>query len=234
MSKYNEELVEEVLKMVEADFYTITEICRMLGISRKTFYMWKESRPEFREALNDAMKLRDQKLLMIARTSLKQRLEGYTVTEERYNYVPAKSNPNEMILKSKTVKKKHCAPDMNAIKFMMNKTGIENEGEEKPEVQPFVIVVPHEACAESLREFHRNQKGIEPTPDKGESECITRTIDCYVDVDTGEVRSVVPEGEDCTGKTIRQIELKRDPKTNVTIVKGGSEDFVPPGYLLRG
>lgn len=234
MSKYNEELVEEVLKMVEADFYTITEICRMLGISRKTFYMWKESRPEFREAIDDAMKLRDQKLLMIARTSLKQRLEGYTVTEERYNYVPCNGNRNEMILKSKTVKKKHCAPDMNAIKFMLNKVEMENKEEGKPEVQPFVVVVPHDECAEQLRILHRNLKNIEPTPDKGESECITRTVDCYVDTNTGEVTGVVTEGDDCTDKEIRQIELKRDPKTNVTIVKGGSEDFVPPGYLLRG
>ncbi|MFV0419428.1 MAG: helix-turn-helix domain-containing protein, partial [Dysgonomonas sp.] len=66
MAKYNEKLVEKIIALVEEDAYTISQICDMLRISRKTFYEWKETKPEFRKALEDAEDRRDENLLFIA------------------------------------------------------------------------------------------------------------------------------------------------------------------------
>ena len=129
MAKYTQKLVNEICRYIEADFYSISEVCNMFGISRKTFYLWKDAKPEFNRALETSFRVRDESLLAIARTSLRKKLEGYTITEERSIYVPSPSNPDELVLKSKTVKKKN---------------------------PPTVIYVQDEHTAEQLRILCRN------------------------------------------------------------------------------
>jgi len=51
MAKYSKELVEKIVRLIEEDVYTVTDICRLLHISRKTFYTWNESKPGFAEAV---------------------------------------------------------------------------------------------------------------------------------------------------------------------------------------
>lgn len=84
MAKYTERLVERIISFIEEDTYSISEICNALNINRKTFYEWRKTKPEFNEAVERAIECRDDKLLMVARNSLKKKLEGYTLTETRY------------------------------------------------------------------------------------------------------------------------------------------------------
>ena len=121
MAKYSQRLIKEIATLVEEDSYTISEICEMLHISRKTFYEWKETKPEFKKVLDEAEERRNENLLFIARNSLKKKLEGYTVIEERITYVPDKNNPERLVMKNKVVKRKICAPDNNAIKQVLEK-----------------------------------------------------------------------------------------------------------------
>lgn len=116
MSKYTEELVHKIADLIEEDTFTITEICDMLRITRKTFYQWREEKPEFRLLLAEAEERRDEKLVRLARQSLKKKLEGYTVTEERHIYVPDKDDSEKLVLKSKIVRQRYCPPDNAAIR----------------------------------------------------------------------------------------------------------------------
>lgn len=165
MAKYTERLVERIISFIEEDTYSISEICNALNINRKTFYEWRKTKPEFNEAVERAMESRDDKLLMLARNSLKKKLEGYTLTETRTIYVPDKSNPEKLVLKSRTVRQKEYAPDTHAIKLVL----LQNEAKEKKEAEykhepALTIVVRDPTTAESLnllRENLRNSHSVE-------------------------------------------------------------------------
>ena len=165
MAKYTERLVERIISFIEEDTYSISEICNALNINRKTFYEWRKTKPEFNEAVERAMESRDDKLLMLARSSLKKKLEGYTLTETRTIYVPDKSNPEKLVLKSRTVRQKEYAPDTHAIKLVL----LQNEAKEKKEAEykhepALTIVVRDPTTAESLnllRENLRNSHSVE-------------------------------------------------------------------------
>lgn len=165
MAKYTERLVERIISFIEGDTYSISEICNALNINRKTFYEWRKTKPEFNEAVERAMECRDEKLLMLARNSLKKKLEGYTLTETRTIYVPDKSNPEKLVLKSRTVRQKEYAPDTHAIKLVL----LQNEAKEEKEAEykhepALTIVVRDPTTAESLnllRENLRNSHSVE-------------------------------------------------------------------------
>ena len=121
MAKYTERLAGKLVTLIEGDLYSIKEICDLFNITTKTFYEWKETKPKFKKALEEAEERRNENLLFIARNSLKKKLEGYTVVEERITYVPDKNNPERMVIKDKVVKRKICPPDNNAIKQVLEK-----------------------------------------------------------------------------------------------------------------
>lgn len=209
MAKYTQKLVNEICRYIEADFYSISEICNMFGISRKTFYLWKDAKPEFNRALETSFRVRDESLLAIARTSLRKKLEGYTITEERSIYIPSPSNPDELVLKSKTVKKKDCPPDTQTLKMVLERLDSKEEKETEEKNSPTVIYVQDEHTAEQLRILCRNN---------GESGGAKK--------DFNDVDDFQPiESEDK-----KQILVKHDKIANMYIVKGENAKFVPPGY----
>lgn len=121
MAKYNEKLIKKITDLIEEGVYTISEICEILGISRKTFYSWRDSKPEFAKAIDEATELREEKLLAMARQSLRKKLEGYTLTETKYKYIPDEDDPTQLKLKEKIVKVKEYAPDNRAIKIVLDR-----------------------------------------------------------------------------------------------------------------
>lgn len=54
MAKYTEKLVKRIVELIEQDIYTVSEICNILRINRKTFYEWKKTKPEFRQEIETA------------------------------------------------------------------------------------------------------------------------------------------------------------------------------------
>ena len=159
MAKYCKRLVEKIVFLIEQDLYTITEICEIAKVNRKTFYEWKNTKPEFRKEVDDAMERRDETLLSLARISLKQRLEGYTTEEEKVTYEPARSNPSELIEKSRVVKRKQYPPDLHAIKYILERNEKKKEQDEKPAYKPMVIHVPDQHTADQLRLLERRLRG---------------------------------------------------------------------------
>lgn len=152
MAKYSEKTVEKVTGLIEEGIYSITDICEILHVSRKTFYSWRDSKPEFRKAIEDAMELCEEKLLAKARLSLQKKLEGYTLTETKLKYIPDEENPSELKLKEKVVKIKEYAPDNRAIKIVLdrhtpNKAEDESAGRMK---NPLQIIVRDENTKNQL------------------------------------------------------------------------------------
>jgi transposase-like protein len=148
--KFTERLVEKMIKLIEEDTYTITEICEALKISRHTYYEWRNTKPDFRRQIDDAIDRRDDALVVIARRSLKQKLEGCVLEEERCVYEPARSNSSYQILKTRTVRKRQCQPDMQAIKYVLDRNDKRREKDNSPSRRPLIINVPDQKTADGI------------------------------------------------------------------------------------
>ena len=152
MAKYTERLAEKIVSLIEKDTYSITEICKHLKITRKSFYEWRDKKPEFRKAIEAAMESRDEALAITARRSLKKKLEGYTLTEVRTTYVPDKENPDKLVLKTRVVRQKEYAPDTHAIRLVLSHNETKEE-ENKEHSQPLTIIVQDPKTKDSLNEL---------------------------------------------------------------------------------
>lgn len=223
MAKYTERLVERIISFIEEDTYSISEICNTLYINRKTFYEWRKTKPEFNEAVERAMESRDDKLLMLARNSLKKKLEGYTLTETRTIYVPDKSNPEKLVLKSRTVRQKEYAPDTHAIKLVL----LQNEAKEKKEAEykhepALTIVVRDPTTAESLnllRENLRNSHSVEQ-----------KKKEAVVDD-----QPMKPSDKPLAVKDVdTEVEPQPKKKPKHVTIPNQNTGPLPPGYRYRG
>ena len=121
MAKYSERLADKIVALIEEDSYTISEICEILRISRKSFYEWKNTKPDFEKKVEEAFEKRDEALEQLARNSLKRRLNGYTLTEVKITYEPDGFDSSEMKIKKKEVRQKEYAPDIKAIKYILER-----------------------------------------------------------------------------------------------------------------
>jgi len=151
MAKYTEKLAEKIVSLIEEDTYSITEICKHLKITRKSFYEWRDKKPEFRKAIEAAIESRDETLAITARRSLKKKLEGYTLTEIWTTYVPDKENPEKLVLKTRVVRQKEYAPDTHAIRLVLLHN--ETKEEENKEHKPLTIIVQDPKTRDSLNEL---------------------------------------------------------------------------------
>lgn len=176
MAKYSEKLVEKMVSLIEEDIYTVSEICNMLHISRKTFYEWKTTKPEFAQAIEDAEDRRDDKLVMMARWSLQKKIEGYTTTHITETYVPDKCSPQGEKLVKRVVTKKQCAPDVKAIKLVLSRNDAKKERQRRiqPSTRPFIINVKDQETkevVEKLREKIKKGKDfVLPATDENDSQ----------------------------------------------------------------
>jgi len=161
MAKYTEKLVSRIERLIEADMYTISEICTAIKISRNTFYEWKEKNDDFCKRIARAEERRDEAMVKMARASLKKKIQGHTILEEKFYYEPAKSNSSVMILKKKVVRAIDKQPDLKAIKYMLDREDQkkERERQEKPKLQPNIIYVNNLKEADLYFQFEKKQRG---------------------------------------------------------------------------
>ena len=150
--KYNDNTAERIVEMIEQDLHGVSEICKILRISRQTFYDWKKNRPEFKEAVEDAFIRREEVLVANARIGLKQLLEGYVQKKEKITYVPDKNNPAEDVEKYRVVEKKFCPPSIRAIKYVLDREERKKDKDRllASERRPLVIEVQDEETRRQL------------------------------------------------------------------------------------
>lgn len=124
MAKYSKKTVEKIVGLIKSDTYTIAEICRQVGISTQTYHEWINTHEEFALAVEEAREEQMQSMVMVAKKSLRRKLEGYDVTETRTVTIPSKiekgadGKPKPKI-KEQITTKKHIAADTAAIIFTL-------------------------------------------------------------------------------------------------------------------
>ena len=119
MAKYGKKLVDEIVLLIEEDNYTISDVCKVVGVSRTMFYKWQNTKPEFAEAIDKAMERRDEELKHVARQSLRKKLEGYTKVETTIKYVPD-AETGELVVKEYVVREKYVAPDTSVLMYALD------------------------------------------------------------------------------------------------------------------
>lgn len=121
--KYSKKMVDRIVGLMKSDTYTISEVCRQVGISRMTYCNWLNEYPDFAQAVEEAKEERMQFFVQEAKKSLLKKVQGYEVTETKVVTVPsgkhdASGNPKPTI-KEQTTIKKHIQPDTAAIIFTL-------------------------------------------------------------------------------------------------------------------
>lgn len=174
MAKYSERLVEKIVRLIEEDTYTISEICDALRISRNSFYEWKNSKPEFCQALKDAEDRRDNSLAILARRSLREQLEGYVVTTEKIVYQD--NGYGGETVKSKTVTRKKVVAKASVIKLALecchNKQKEKKEESkanihENPIVLKFPKEVSQDEAVKMITDFRKELNREQSVPNAG-------------------------------------------------------------------
>lgn len=118
-SKLTDELLNKVCKLIEKDTYTIEEICKQVGISHTTYFEWKNTKPEFVDAIKKAEQKALEQYKVEARKSLKKLVKGFTITNTKK--VMRKGQLVEVIEEVK-----HIEPNTAAVIFTLTNTDPDN------------------------------------------------------------------------------------------------------------
>lgn len=115
MATYNKKIVEQIIDLMEEGGHSVSAICKIVGIGRRTFYDWRNAHPEFSQAMEEAEQRRSEELRELAKKGLKRKLEGYYQTVSRTVYVPSMDDPETLEIKQHVVTRKYCEPDTKLL-----------------------------------------------------------------------------------------------------------------------
>ena len=182
MAKYSEKIVDKIVHYIETEDLPVSEICNILGICRKTYYLWLDKYPDFEEAVEQAHERREEKLLIKARRALDLKLEKHMLTTVKYKFVVTGKEPEDVQLKEKVVTTREYMPDNRTIQMVMElgdkrrakkekkkNDEAKEEKRQKEELQreedntpkPEKIETRHPEVFESLRTLRRNLSGVD-------------------------------------------------------------------------
>ena len=121
--KYTEELVSTICNMIEADTYTIDEICKKVGITTTTYFEWKNVKAEFSKAVKKAEAKRMESLAVDARNSLRKLVNGYVVTNTKTKVRTLTNGKTEETTEEEV---KHIEPNTAAVIFALTNSDPDN------------------------------------------------------------------------------------------------------------
>lgn len=244
MATYNKKTVEKIVSLIEDGNYSISTICKIVGIGRKTFYDWRNTRPEFMEAIMEAEQRRSDELYELANKALRRKLEGYQQTISRTVYVPSEDDPQILEIKQHVVTTKFCEPDMRAlIEVLGGGSGKKKQkGMRLKNTNPALIVKRNE------EQVKRNVSEVPPFTIRAK-EVVEQTMPTVKQEEEHETVQEIREetsSDEMVKKEVPQMELKEggkggnnEDKTEKTEKK--EEPYVsstsyplPPGYTRRG
>ena len=233
--KYKEKIATEIIRMIEQDLCSISEICKSFKISRKTFYEWKKVKPEFGEAVEEAIDHREDVIIASARIGLKQLLEGYVQKKEKITYVPDKNDPVNDVEKCRVVEKKFCPPSIRAIKYVLDREERKKDKDRllASERRPLVIEVQDEETKRQLMILQEN--GFRPGGSLNPEvvAAVDRKLEEELKVKSEELK--VKNGQEQTeqGQVIEQMTVAQPSAAPVEKPKVNLYPFLPPGYTSR-
>ncbi len=121
MNKFTKKVADKILELIRSDTYTIVEICRMVNISKATFYNWRKSNAQFDEDVEAARDELREVLVCAAEKSLLKKIQGYTYDETRVVTIPGDkiNGVAQPKIKEQITVRKHVPPDIVAIIFTL-------------------------------------------------------------------------------------------------------------------
>ena len=227
--KYKEKIATEIIRMIEQDLYSISEICKSFKISRKTFYEWKKIKPDFKEAVEEAIDHREDVMIASARIGLKQLLEGYVQKKEKITYVPDKNDPVNDVEKCRIVEKKFCPPSIRAIKYVLDREERKKDRDRllASERRPLVIEVQDEETKRELMILQEN--GFRPGGSLNPE--VVTAVDRKLEE---ELKEKSEELKMRNGQVVEQTPVAQPPAAPVEKPKPKNPyPFLPPGYTSR-
>ena len=130
MAKYNKKIVEHICELISIDSFTISEICKRVGIAERTYYDWLKKNADFADAIKKAQDKFDELIASEAKKSLVKMIRGYTVQEKRVITVDTgKLNENNEPItrvKESTTTDKHYQPIPAAVIFALTNRDPDN------------------------------------------------------------------------------------------------------------
>ncbi|SBV92861.1 phBC6A51 family helix-turn-helix protein [uncultured Dysgonomonas sp.] len=233
--KYKEKMASEIIRMIEQDLCSISEICKSFKISRKTFYEWKKVKPEFGEAVEEAIDHREDVMIASARIGLKQLLEGYVQKKEKITYIPDKNNPVEDMEKCRVVEKKFCPPSIRAIKYVLDREERKKDKDRllASERRPLVIEVQDEETKRELMILQENGFRSGGSLNAEVVAAVDRKLEEELKVKSEELKMRNGQEQTGQGQVMEQTPVVQPSATPMEKPKPNAYPFLPPGYTSR-
>ena len=228
--KYSNKTAVRIIEMIEQDLFGISEICKIVNINPKTFYDWKKTRPDFNEAVDDAITRREEVMIASARIGLKQLLEGYIQKKEKVSYVCDKNDPVNDVEKCRIVEKKFCPPSIRAIKYVLDREERKRDKDrlQASEGHPLVIEVQDEETRRQLMILKEN--GFRPGGSLNPE--IVAAVDKELEEES-KVKSEELKVKNEQGQVMEQPPAIQPSAAAVEKPKPNPYPFLPPGYTSR-
>lgn len=123
-AKYNEEIKNKICSLIEADSYTVREICKAIDIHIATYYDWLNNKPEFTEAVKKARGQFYEHIQVECEKSLVKLIKGYNY-KEKTSIIKTNKNGEAYVAEAREVEK-HIPPSVPAVIFSLTNRDSEN------------------------------------------------------------------------------------------------------------
>lgn len=237
MARYNKQMACKIAELIEEGIYTTTDICKIAGIGRKTFYRWKEKHSDFSKALQEAEYHRSEDLRLLAQQTLRHKLEGYMQRVERTVYIPSADDPSQLVIKQHVVTEKFCEPDTRLI-LQLLENGNEKTGQKQPAPStPFAVKVDEEKAKKDLNTLDSEciatvEKEDNESPKKEADLLDEEDVEENEDNDTERKHKTNMDANECEEKEREESITERQHRLLNEYMKKHESIFVPPP--LRG
>ena len=127
--KFNKEIAEKIVGFWRTGEHTISDICIACGISRETYYRWKDKRASFGKQIAAADVERMDRIKEVATSGLMTLLRGKEFEEITTEYVegkPDQEGNTKPKIKSQKKVKRIILPNAATVIFVMKNLDQEN------------------------------------------------------------------------------------------------------------
>lgn len=212
MAKFSKKLIRKIIALIEEDAYTTTSICKIVGISTKSFYEWRTTKPDFARDIDAASERREEELRTQARHALRSKLKGHTQIVSRTVYVPSEDDPSQLVIKQHVVTEKQCAPDTATINQALNNVTYGKttdnrtfESRSRLSAPPLAIQVDKDKIANDLRSLENQQTHRASIENENKTDDNRYEEECKEETKEAKTKTGQPEKAD-TEKPIKKDE----------------------------
>ncbi|WP_262246997.1 transposase [Parapedobacter soli] len=116
-TKYSKTLVKKICELLATGDWSVKDTCKQVGLSESQFYYWKNTKPEFAEALSAAEDCRREVFKDMAKSGLAKLLDIHEYEEVQTEYENDKTG--KPVIKSQKRIKKKIMPSTTAVIFAL-------------------------------------------------------------------------------------------------------------------